>query len=89
MEKEIHIVMAVDISEGSNYLPYCWAIEDNHDRALSKAKSYLHRTAKEWNLDPVKVCDYDNLRVANEEGTKGLQLRIHTAAVKIAVRVVE
>ena len=87
MEKDIYIVMAVDISEGSDYKPFCWAIEDNYTAALSKAKSYMEDEAAQWKLDPDKACDFDNLRVANKSGTKGVQLRIHNAAVKFSVKV--
>lgn len=86
MEKEMHIVMAVDISEGSEYGPFVVTIEDNYNIALSKAMSFMKDKAAEWNIDPEKACDFDNLRVADEMGTKGLQCRIQNAAVSVSVK---
>ncbi|MGN0130700.1 MAG: hypothetical protein ACI4CE_07430 [Methanomethylophilus alvi] len=87
MEKEVHIVMVVDFSEGSDYTPFILTIEDSYLEAMSRALSYLKEQAKLWNLNPEKACDFDNLRVADELGQKGCKVQINTAEINVSVKV--
>ena len=85
MSTDINILMAVDLSEGADSLPECKGIYPSWKAAHDNAVVLLCGKAAEWDI-PESAVDTENLRVADESGTRCVQMNINSAVLVVDSR---
>ena len=80
MSTEISILMMVDLSKGAANIPECKGIYSNWKTAHDNVVVILCGKAAEWDIRESAV-DTENLRVADESGTRCVQMNINFATL--------
>ena len=80
MNTGINVLMMVDLSEGKENLPELKGIYQSWKTAHDNAVVLLCGMAAEWGISEDAV-DTENLRVADEMGTRCVQMNINSATL--------
>ena len=76
----INVLMMVDLSEGKENIPELKGIYTSWMDAHDNAVVLLCGKAAEWGI-PEDAVDTENLRVADETGTRCVQMNINSATL--------
>ena len=85
MSTGINVLMAVDLSEGSGCIPECKGIYKSWKAAHDNAVCLLCGNAARWDI-PESAVDTENLRVADESGTRCVQMNISSVELVADVK---